>query len=58
MPLLAYIHQVLEQSPPPADVPLLIKFVFNGATMTAGSCVQEEIGAFQPVLTCDLKVQS
>jgi hypothetical protein len=51
IPLIAYIHQVLERSPPPQGVPLYIKFAFDGATMTSGTRTQEEVGAFQFLYT-------
>ena len=50
LPLLAYMRQVLEQDRARLQGgtnPIHVKFALDGATMTSGSFVQEEVGAFQ-----------
>jgi hypothetical protein len=46
--LLPYLQQLLKQNPPSdPTLPVTVKFAFDGATMTSGKRVQQELGGVQ-----------
>lgn len=43
--ILAYLHELVRRNPPSNPTqPILVKFAFDGATMTSGKRIQQEIG--------------
>lgn len=51
VPLHTYLQHHLKHHPPADPTqPILVKFALNGATMTSGKKIQQELGGFQ-VLT-------
>ena len=48
IPLLPYLQHLLKQNPPgDPNKPVIVKFAFDGATMTSGKRIQQELGGLQ-----------